>query len=68
MLSGERIKLEKISLPIDNNKNPDWEEIETIGKKFYNKKIKSISKEPLNKDKIKLDTQNWKSFKIWELF
>ena len=68
VLSGERIALEKISLPIDNNENPDWQYIEENGKIAYNKIYNSVNKNPLIKTKLQLKTENWKAFKMSELF
>lgn len=68
VLSGERLALETITLPIDINENPDWKLIEKKGKALYDKIYNTINKNPLLTDKLILKPHNWKSFKISELF
>jgi hypothetical protein len=68
VLSGDRLKQEKILLPIDENENPDWKYIEDITKKIYSKIYSQFDIKSLVDKKIKLDIQKWENFELNKLF
>ena len=68
VLSGERLQLEQISLPVNEDGNPNWIFIENKCKEIYNKIYNSVNQNPLIEVKLQLQTKNWKSFKIGKLF
>lgn len=65
VLSGDRLKQEKILLPIDKNSNPDWKYIENITKKIYTKIYSKFEIKPLVDKKIQLENNEWEYF-IWD--
>ena len=76
----DKIKQEVISLPIDNNGEPDWQYMEDYMKeitKIATKRIEKLTGEKTHKrveklkgekTQTKIDISNWKKFKIGELF
>lgn len=65
VLSGDRLKQEKILLPINKDENPDWEYIEDVTKKIYTKIYSKFDTKPLIDKKIKLEIEKWEYF-IWD--
>ena len=66
-----------IKLPVTENETPDWQSIENYVKNFLvlklPKKAKSVwnnhfDKNPVYKDRIQLNTDNWKWFRYDEIF
>ena len=68
VLSGDRLKFEKIRLPVDNNGNPDWNWISNFSKKIYLSIIKSIKKDSVIKSNHYLSTKEWKTFFFEDIF
>lgn len=68
VLSGDRLKKEKILLPIDENENPNWQYIENTIKKIYEKINCKLNIKSIIDKKINCNVKKWKQFKISELF
>lgn len=69
-INNERLKKEKILLPVMNNKFPDWEFMENYIKNL-SKEIKydnKVTENRIIKKTIKLIPENWKEFKIKDIF
>ena len=64
----DKIKQEVISLPIDNNGEPDWQYMEDYMKEITKLAAKRVEKLKEEKPQTKIDTSNWKKFKVGELF
>ena len=64
----DKIKQEVISLPIDNNGEPDWQFMEDYMKEITKLATKRVEKLKEEKPQTKIDTSNWKKFKVGELF
>lgn len=64
----DKIKQEVISLPIDNNGEPDWQYMEDYMKEITKVAAKRVEKLKEEKAQTKIDTSNWKKFKVGELF
>ena len=64
----DKIKQEVISLPIDNNGEPDWQFMEDYMKEITKLAAKRVEKLKEEKPQAKIDTSNWKKFKVGELF
>ena len=64
----DKIKQEVISLPIDNNGEPDWQYMEDYMKEITKLAAKRVEKLKGEKPQTKIDTSNWKKFKVGELF
>ena len=64
----DKIKQEVISLPIDNNGEPDWQYMENYMKEITKLAAKKVEKLKEEKPQTKIDTSDWKKFKIGELF
>lgn len=69
-INNERLKKEKILLPITNNKSPDWEFIENYIKELskrinYNNKANDSR---ILKQVVELKPKNWKEFRIKDIF
>ena len=64
----DKIKQEVISLPIDNNGEPDWQFMEDYMKEITKLTTKRVEKLKEEKPQTKIDTSNWKKFKVGELF
>lgn len=60
---------EKIPLPVDSQGEPDWEYMENYMSKVLEESETSLrSLRQAYKDKRKIDTTKWKSFKVSEIF
>ncbi len=68
VLSGDRLKQEKILLPVDENDNPNWEYIENITKKIYERIYNKFDSKSLIDKKIKIKTDEWSEFELTKLF
>lgn len=64
----DKIKQEVISLPIDNNGEPDWQYMEDYMKEITKLAAKRVEKLKEEKPQTKIDTSNWKKFTVGELF
>lgn len=73
----KRMKQQTIKLPINGNKEPDWEWIENYMKKTLNAKLpsrtdriwsKKYSTSPISTKKILLHIEKWKWFRYDEIF
>ena len=64
----DKIKQEIISLPIDNNGEPDWQYMEDYMKEITQFAAKRVEKLKEENPQTKIDTSNWKKFKVEELF
>ena len=64
----DKIKQEVISLPIDNNGEPDWQYMEDYMKEITKLAVKKVEKLKKEKPQTKIDTSNWKKFKVGDLF
>lgn len=73
----ELMKSSKIKLPIDNNGKPDWQWIENYVKETLIPKLpsktksvwkKEFDKTPLSPNKLQLNTEDWKWFRIDKYF
>ena len=64
----DKIKQEVISLPIDNNGEPDWQYMEDYMKEITKFAAKRVEKLKEEKPQTKIDTSNWKKFKVGDLF
>ena len=64
----DKIKQEVISLPIDNNGEPDWQYMEDYMKEITKLAAKRVEKVKEDKTQTKIDTNTWKKFKVGELF
>ncbi|MFA5791777.1 MAG: restriction endonuclease subunit S [Candidatus Paceibacterota bacterium] len=68
VLSGDRLKQEKILLPVDEDENPNWKYIEDITKKIYARIYCKFNTNSVLDKKIKLEVDKWKKFELNELF
>jgi len=69
-INNERLKKEKVLLPVANGKIPDWEFMENYIKNL-SKEIKydnKVTENRIIKKTIKLIPENWKEFKIKDIF
>ncbi|WP_302429783.1 restriction endonuclease subunit S [Fusobacterium varium] len=57
-----------IYLPVTNTKNPDWEYMDNFIGKLYSGDIKERLKTNINKKNLNLNIEEWKEFKIKDLF
>ena len=64
----DKIKQEVISLPIDNNGEPDWQFMEDYMKEITKLAAKRVEKVKEEKTKHKINTKGWKEFRIGDLF
>ena len=64
----DKIKQEVISLPIDNNGEPDWQYMENYMKEITKLAVKKVEKLKGEKTKYKIDTSKWGKFRVGELF
>ena len=64
----DKIKQEVISLPIDNNGEPDWQYMENYIKEITKLAAKRVEKLKEEKPQTKIDTSKWKKFKVGDLF
>ena len=66
----DKIKLESIKLPVDNEWCPDREYMENYMKNLEEKCQKSLEELKLARKIIdnRIDTAEWKEFKVWDLF
>ena len=68
VLSGDRLKLEKISLPVNSQGKIDFKFIEDKVKKLSNNIFSLIKKKPLKNKKIFILKVKWNFFNIDQLF
>ena len=64
----DKIKQEVISLPIDNNGEPDWQYMEDYMKEITKLAAKRVEKLKEEKPQTKIDTSNWGKFRVGDLF
>ena len=64
----DKIKQEVISLPIDNNGEPDWQYMENYMKEITKLAVKRVEKLKEEKIKYKIDTKGWGKFRVGDLF
>ena len=64
----DKIKQEVISLPIDNKGEPDWQYMGNYMREITKLAVKRVEKLKEEKPQTKIDTSNWKKFKVGELF
>ena len=73
----ELMNVSTIKLPVDNNGNPDWQWIENYVKETLIPQLpaktksvwkKEFDKTPLSPNKLQLNTEDWKWFRVGDLF
>ena len=67
-LIGKKLSEEIILLPITAEGSPDWQFMEDYMKEITKLAAKRVEKLKEEKPQTKIDTSNWKKFKVGELF
>lgn len=67
-LIGKKLSEEIILLPITTKGSPDWQFMEDYMKEITKLAAKRVEKLKEEKPQTKIDTSNWKKFKVGELF
>ena len=67
-ISKDKLFNETIPLPVTPNMSPDWQFMEDYMKETTKVAAKRVEKLKKEKTETKIDTSNWKKFKVGELF
>ena len=68
MCTSKKISKQNILLPIIFSGSPDWQYMENYMKEITKLAAKKVEKLKEGKSQTKIDTSNWKKFKVGELF
>lgn len=68
MCTGKKLLKDIIKLPVDDNENPDWNYMEEYIKNLEDRVKDTLDKFSQKNTSEKIDTRDWKEFKVGDLF
>lgn len=64
----KNLRQQEIKLPVDDHENPDWNYMEDYIKNLEDKVKDNLDKFSMKNTSEKIDTRDWKEFKVGDLF